>query len=81
MAQLKKGTTIDGRDVMLEIDNKVDALAGAGNIKTVKQLDEEIIAHKNETAIHTKIIAIEEGTTEPPVENGALLIIYEAVSD
>ncbi|MDD4565515.1 MAG: BppU family phage baseplate upper protein [Eubacteriales bacterium] len=26
------------------------------------------------------IIAIEEGTTEPPVENGALLIIYEAVS-
>jgi hypothetical protein len=33
MAQLKTGTTIGGRDVMLEIDN----------------LDEEVIEHKNET--------------------------------
>jgi len=39
---------------------------------------ESIETHLNETTIHTKIIAIEEGTTEPPVENGALLIIYEA---
>lgn len=35
--------------------------------------------HEINTAIHTKIIAIEEGTTEPTAENGALLVIYEAV--
>jgi hypothetical protein len=34
MAQLKAGTTIDGRDVMLEIDN----------------LEEEVIEHKNDYA-------------------------------
>ena len=36
MAQLKAGTTIDGRDVMLEIDN----------------LNEEVIAHKNDDMQH-----------------------------
>ena len=62
-------------------DGQVGDLAGTGRTtETVKGNADALVSHKNETAIHTKIIAIEEGTTEPPVENGALLIIYEAVS-
>lgn len=60
---------------------ELDGLAGEGHTtETVKENADALDAHKNETAIHTKIIAIEEGTTEPTAENGALLVIYEAVS-
>lgn len=40
----------------------------------------EADAHLTEEGIHTKVIAIEEGTAEPTPENGALLVVYEAVS-
>jgi hypothetical protein len=84
-AELKAAFDKFGKDFVAWFNEthvaELDGLAGEGHTdETVKGNADALVSHKNETAIHTKIIAIEEGTTEPTPENGALLVVYEAVS-
>jgi hypothetical protein len=62
---------------------KVDALAGAGNTKTVKALDDEVIAHLADNAPHAGVlvpqIAVYGGTTtDPDTTTDALLLTSHA---
>lgn len=70
-----------------EIQARINALAGEGNTKTVKQLDEELNSHKNETAqnhVHglspERVRAIYVSTDDPDDEigeDGDIWIKYE----
>lgn len=63
------------------LDDKIDDLAGEGNTKTVKQLENELTSHKAESMPH---ITTDASTGKIyrygiAVQNGGIGILYEEV--